>query len=74
MTQKKPPKLTLTAARASRVQDSLDVLVDARSPRAAALIRALPEDDARMLLFAAVTSVDPRWKFPPNAHTQEVAA
>lgn len=71
MTQKKPPKLTLLNARSSRVQDALDTLVDARSQRAARLIRALETDDLRMLLFAAVTSVDPRWKFPANAHTPE---
>ena len=74
MAQQAPMKLTLLNARSSRVQDALDVLVDARSQRAAALIRALPEDELRMLLFAAVTSVDERWKFPPNAHTQEDAA
>ncbi|MCD2262449.1 hypothetical protein K3888_07005 [Dietzia aurantiaca] len=74
MTQKKPPKLTLLNARSSRVQDALDALVDARSQRAARLIRALPEDELRLLLFAAVTSIDPRWKFPPNAQTQETAA
>ena len=71
MTQKKPPKLTLLEARSSRVQDALDTLVDARSQRAARLIRALDTDDLRLLLFAAVTSVDPRWKFPAGADTPE---
>ena len=71
MAQQAPMKLTLLNARSSRVQDALDTLVDARSQRAARLIRALPEDELRLLLFSAVTSIDPRWKFPPNAHTPE---
>ncbi|MBB0969479.1 hypothetical protein G6016_11015 [Dietzia aerolata] len=70
----KSPRLTLLNARSSRVQDALDALVDARSQRAARLIRALDTDAVRLLLFAAVTSVDPRWKFPPNAQKQEAAA
>ena len=74
MAQKASRKLTLINARTSQIQDALDALVDARSQRAARLIRALDTDDVRLLLFAAVTSVDPRWKFPPNAQTQEAAA
>lgn len=54
-------------ARTSRVQDALDALIDARSTTAARMIRKLSEDDAKLLLFAAVTSVDPRWKFPTAA-------
>ena len=71
MAQKASRKLTLINARTSQIQDALDALVDARSQRAARLIRALDTDDLRLLLFAAVTSVDPRWKFPAGADTPE---
>ncbi|GAA1709318.1 hypothetical protein [Dietzia cercidiphylli] len=69
-------KLTLMLARTSLVQDRLDALIDARSTTAARIVRQLSEDDAKVLLFAAVTSVDPRWKFPlnPDADTPQAKA
>ena len=57
-------KLTLLLARSSKVQDRIDALIDAKTGTAARTIRQMPEDDAKLLLFAVVRSVDPRWRFP----------
>lgn len=73
------PRLTLMAARTSKVQDQLDALIDARPVSAAATIRRMDEDDVKVLLFAAVSSVGERYRFPsgptatPEAKADAVA-
>ena len=62
-------RLTLLAARSSKVQDRIDALIDAKTGTAAKTIRQMPEDDAKLLLFAVVRSVDPRWRFPARPTT-----
>lgn len=59
-----PSELTLMLARSGLVQERLDVLIDARPVSAASIIRRLPEDDAKALLLAAVSSVGERYRFP----------
>lgn len=72
------PRLTLTRARTSKVQDMLDYLIDARPAAAARKIKALPREELEACLFAAATGVSRKYRVPaglpeaPKARADEI--
>lgn len=62
MAQPKRPKLTLQAAKASRIGDLADQLIDATNVSAATVIRNLDRDRLELVLLNIVSSADERWR------------
>lgn len=60
---KKRTRPTLSEARAGRIPDIVDTLVDCHPGTAGARITRMDRRELELALFHVVRSVDPRWRF-----------